>query len=781
MKSKIIILFLLVQSICLGQETWRPLGDDDFNRATCGTATLVGRNPIIIKNDHVFLSNIESADYLSTNYRFSIGKFNGSQWEHLDFPFLFSSIPQIDVAVDNNEVPYVIFNNNITNNLPIVKKYENGNWIDVGLGIATVTSSFLNINIGTDNLPQILFQEGNTIKLKKFDGNNWNLISQTTEFIPYTSISLELDNNNVPYVLTNYQVGTTANCFVKKFNGSAWEEVGITGFSENGSSLVFDNLNSPHLIVGLSIKKFNQSTWENLTLPCLACGYPFSVGQLTKFYFNNSNILHVGYIQNYFSNPTFYIAKLIDGAWQNVLSNSYQANRIFTVSGDSSYHVNSTHFLSPDVNKITDVQSTLLGGSSSISLSGNYAYDFSICNGIPLLAYKGFNTNGKATVKMFVNDNWTNIGALQISENEIQNVMVKSGTDGNIYIAYNNKLSSTESDTKLTVKKLTTAGWEAVGPVNFSLSAGAFFDFKLSNTNEPYVLYMSGRVQKFDGTNWVYVGGSAYTGDQPARLAIDTNNLPYIAYQDSSNNGSIAVKTINGNVWEYVDQENLTSYTANPRIVIDASNTIYLGYTDAALKVHIKKLNNGLWESVGPELFNNGKTDQFEMAVDHNNVLYVIYNELQNNFRREAKVKRFNGTDWEFVGEPNFSPASIFLGKIDFLENNTPIVSYSARENNSPFIYTKFFGETNALSVNDYPSFNEKTKWILSPNPAKNTFSIEGNDEIQSLEIYEITGKKLKTEQTNFKNIDILYLRPGIYIVKIKSNDMTKTIKLLKN
>jgi len=168
------------------------------------------------------------------------------------------------------------------------------------------------------------------------------------------------------------------------------------------------------------------------------------------------------------------------------------------------------------------------------------------------------------------------------------------------------------------------------------------------------------------------------------------------------------------------------------------------------------------------------------MAVDHNNVLHVIYNELQDNFRRKAKVKRFNGTDWEYVGEPNFSPSSIFVGKIDFWENNTPIVSYSARENSRHFIYTKFFGETNALSMNEYPSLTENTKWILSPNPAKNTFSIEGNDEIQSLEIYDITGKKIKTENTNFKNIDILSLHPGIYMVKIKSLNAIKVVKLIK-
>jgi Secretion system C-terminal sorting domain len=778
--KKVVILLVFIQSIGFAQEIWRPLGNDDFNSASCGDVTLAGRNPIVVKNDHAFLFNIQTPEYQSTNYRFSASKYSEGQWQHLDFPFFFPSTPIIDCAVDSNEIPYVLFNAIAGNNAPVVKKFENGNWTDVGTDISTLSSSFLNIAIGSDNLPRILFREGNVIKLKKFDGSNWVLISETTEFIPYTSISLELDNNNIPYVVSNYQVGSTYNCFVKKFNGTAWEEVGITGFSERGFSLVFDNFNVPHMFLNNIIKRYNGLAWENI--PTQLSEPYFGITGGINLFFNNSNELYASFAGAVYMSPVrIYVRKLVGTTWQSIVSDGFIYDKVYTVSGNNTYHVSFGTDYQPDVYKINNGVYTLLGPSPYlIARSGDY--DFSICNGIPLIAYQG--SNGKAQVGMLVNDNWSNLGALNISENEIYTAKIKSGTDGNIYLAYNNRISSTTSDTKLSVKKLTSTGWELVGPVNFSLSAGYYFDFKMSHTNEPYVLYMSGRVQKFDGSNWVFVGGSAYVGDTEARLVLDANDLPYIAFKDPSNGGRIAVKKLNGNVWEYVDQTSLAVYTGqsyNPRIVIDALNNIYLGFIDNTDKVHIKKLNNGSWESVGPDFFTTGKTRNHELSVDQNNVLYVLYNELENNFRSEAKVKKFNGSNWEFVGEPNFSATSITQGKIDFWANNTPIASFSSANGTYHYIYAKYFGEMNALGINEQELISENPKWLLYPNPVTNDFSIVGKDSILLIEIFDMTGKKVKVENSNFNNVDISSFRSGIYMVKVKSYSGSSIVKLVKN
>jgi len=665
-----------------------------------------------------------------------------------------------------------------------LRKYENGSWINVGSGISAETSPVLNVSIGSDNLPLILYREGNLIKFKKFDGSNWVLLSQTSEFIPYTALSLELDNNNVPYVVSNYQVGTTYNCFVRKLNGTAWEEVGITGFSNYGSSLAFDTSNTPHIFLKTAIKKFNGSTWENLDVP-LTVSPAFGGMSGTKIYFSNGS-LYAGYSagdHNGFQN--FYIKKLTNGIWQQILTNGFMYDLTYTVGGDYVYRLSYGPGNYPSILKMSVGQSVALGnptlmsaGISSTSFNQfdneTFTHDFAICNGIPMVA-----TASSVSVSMFVNDNWTNLGALQISETGAKKALIKSGTDGNIYLAYNNSLSSTPSDTKMTVKRYTASGWEAVGPVNFSQSAGAQFDFKLGHDNKPYVLYMAGRLQKYDGSDWVYIGGSAYSGDVAARLALDSNDLPYIAYRDA---GHIAVKKRNGNVWEYVDQAGLSAYTGqqyHPRIVIDAANNIYLGFTDSTLRVYIKKLNNGVWESVGPEFITSAKTDQYELAVDHDNVLYISYNELIDDFRSKAKVKKFNGSSWEFVGEPDFSPTSVHQVKLDFWENNTPIVAYSNYTNSAAQIGTRFFGEANALATITPANVAAQSASIV-PNPASDRFSIKTAKNIETVEIFDLLGKKVLSETEKSQDIDVSALHSGIYIVKVKTDGGTNSVKLIK-
>jgi len=263
---------------------------------------------------------------------------------------------------------HTCYNDVAGTNQPVVRKFENGNWTEVGTRISTLSSAILNIAIGTDNLPQILIREGNLIKLKKFDGSNWVMLSETTEFIPYNTISLELDKNNVPYVLSNYQVGTTYNCFVKKFSGSGWEEVGITGFMGNGRWLVFDALNVPHMFVGNTIKKFNGALWEDFSPP-LSGFFPVSVSHGLNLFFNSSHELFASFSGTYYMSGSvgIYVKKLVGTTWQSIVSNGFMYDKVYTVSGDDVYHVSFGTDNVPDVYKFVDGQSTLLGGSAFLS------------------------------------------------------------------------------------------------------------------------------------------------------------------------------------------------------------------------------------------------------------------------------------------------------------------------------------------------------------------------------------------------------------------------------
>jgi len=671
MKTKIFLTLLLVPYLVFAQQTWRPLGDDDFNRASLGSASELGRHPLIIKNGNVFFLKKENADYYETHSFVSMSKFANGLWSHYLMPHTFGGTPIADGAVDDNEVPYVFLGAAPEDNLPRVEKYENGSWTNVGSGISSAASPTANINIGSDNLPWILYREANVIKLKKFDGIQWTLVSQTTEFVPYTSISLALDHNDVPYVVSEYQVGTTYNTFVRKFNETAWEEVGITGFAESGKSLTFDASNIPHMFLATQIKKFDGSSWVNIATPLTAPSGKY-ITETHHLFFNQNNEMFASGTANLFfgGNLSNFVRKLSGNTWQDVYSDVFWPDETFVVSGDDVYHVSFSTDIYPDIFKKTNGLTQKLGGST-FSTGNRYPHDFRICNGIPMLAY--LNSGSHAAVRMYTNGDWNLLGGASISENEVDMVRLASGIDGQIYVAYNNKLSSASGDTKITVKKLTSWGWQAVGPVNFSLSAGTEFDFKIGHDNQLYVFYNSGRLQTYDGSQWNFVGGSAFTGDALPRFVLDASNLPYVAFRDFSNGGHIAVKKRNGNIWEYVDQAGLAIYTGQqykPRLTIDANNTIYLGFSDSSGDIHVQRLVNGVWEPVG-SLIDAMDVTQFELAIDHDNVLHMISNEVTNGFRRNVKVRKYNGPGWTIIGTPDFAAGVVFSNNLAFWENNT--------------------------------------------------------------------------------------------------------------
>lgn len=81
---------------------------------------------------------------------------------------------------------------------------------------------------------------------------------------------------------------------------------------------------------------------------------------------------------------------------------------------------------------------------------------------------------------------------------------------------------------------------------------------------------------------------------------------------------------------------------------------------------------------------------------------------------------------------------------------------------------------TQYLAVNDL----EKNQFKIYPNPVKEYFTIDTNDQIEQVEIYSTSGKLLKTVKS--KKINISDLAKGNYLVKIKTDKEIITQKIIK-
>ncbi|OBW42853.1 hypothetical protein AB670_00803 [Chryseobacterium sp. MOF25P] len=83
------------------------------------------------------------------------------------------------------------------------------------------------------------------------------------------------------------------------------------------------------------------------------------------------------------------------------------------------------------------------------------------------------------------------------------------------------------------------------------------------------------------------------------------------------------------------------------------------------------------------------------------------------------------------------------------------------------------------LGVNDV--FAENKKVLLYPNPAKETVSFKNADKIKSVDIYESTGRKVKTVKIDGDNINVSDLKSGNYYFEITLKDgSTAYQKLIK-
>ncbi|WP_370390653.1 alpha-amylase family glycosyl hydrolase [uncultured Winogradskyella sp.] len=156
--------------------------------------------------------------------------------------------------------------------------------------------------------------------------------------------------------------------------------------------------------------------------------------------------------------------------------------------------------------------------------------------------------------------------------------------------------------------------------------------------------------------------------------------------------------------------------------------------------------------------------------------VFIFDNSLPaNSLRNVVILANFRTIDQNII--PDFP----FTGTWYDLMDNSPV---NITSTNSPILIPagefRIYGnaEASALSIDD----QELTSFSLYPNPAQTSFKVNLN--VSNVEIYDITGKRVKAFNGDFtKNdsFDISDINSGMYIVKIdNSNNQSLTTKLVK-
>jgi hypothetical protein len=71
--------------------------------------------------------------------------------------------------------------------------------------------------------------------------------------------------------------------------------------------------------------------------------------------------------------------------------------------------------------------------------------------------------------------------------------------------------------------------------------------------------------------------------------------------------------------------------------------------------------------------------------------------------------------------------------------------------------------------------------FAVFPNPTNDEITVSSNQVIDSYQIFSIDGKLIEDKKYTNNIISFKNLTNGAYILTLKSNDFTKTFKILKN
>ena len=228
-----------------------------------------------------------------------------------------------------------------------------------------------------------------------------------------------------------------------------------------------------------------------------------------------------------------------------------------------------------------------------------------------------------------------------------------------------------------------------------------------------------------------------------------------------------------------------------PSIAVDNSDNIYISFTDKRLgsdwqlsRAYIAKSSNG------------GDSFETETLLAGNNEVCISHDIATNlSGKLSAAICTHISPSWAVWlyestnGGDDFSTPVALSDNFNYEYSDVRIVLnpegevYSMwkdnREGSTNIYFTRTDIETNILEI------GQNDDYAIYPNPTNGSIfiSFPSNDSNSEITVYDLQGQVIyKKDHSNVSQINIdLDIPQGIYFVNIKSNNGTKTMKLIKN
>lgn len=152
---------------------------------------------------------------------------------------------------------------------------------------------------------------------------------------------------------------------------------------------------------------------------------------------------------------------------------------------------------------------------------------------------------------------------------------------------------------------------------------------------------------------------------------VDDMGRIYVAF---SQNNSIKMRRFINDYWE--DFAIPIPETIAPIMlkVVDNGTPYLLCRNGSSGEIKVLKFNGSNWEIIGNQSVSGGGTEYVSFCLDNDNRPYVTYSDTTNN--NKIVVKKFNDVSWETIGTSGFSTNGVRNICIDIDSFNMPYVSY---------------------------------------------------------------------------------------------------------
>lgn len=486
----------------------------------------------------------------------------------------------------------------------------------------------------------------------------------------------------------------SGNYYVAKFDGTSWSELGgINSLKANSviSSICTDNKGNVYAAGRFTNKtsvdsgfcyvaKFDGNSWSELG------GNNQSIfkGEIYTIYSDKSgNIYAGGGFRNTMGN--YYVAKFNGISWSELGgNNSLKANfYIFSIISDPSGNIYTAgNFTNGSTNsmgnryvaKFDGNTWSELGGNNSLKANGSI---LSICSDqFGNIYTAGFfnKTSNNYYVAKYNGSVWAElVGFGQFSQlkanGEIRSIC--SDASGNIYAAGSFK----NINGNYYVSKFDGTSWSELGGVN-SMKANGFilsiFNDELGNVYCAGNFYVNSKqfanryIAKYNGFIWFELGGTFELGANEAILSIckDKDGNIYAAGHFNKSN-KLYVSKFNNNVWTTLGEFN-TAPNAIPgssyitSLCIDGSNNLYAAINHTG-NCYVAKFDGNNWSELGGA--NSLKADVItSICNDKYGNIYAagwIKNSNDNYY-----VAKYDGTTWSELGGTNALKANQGINSI---------------------------------------------------------------------------------------------------------------------